>query len=172
MCTSNHPGSSMPGYMVDTPVTSIASRGALFTRLLAHHNEVGLTYEQITGSLDVSGEYHQRYNELSYEFAKVTEALEIKWRRIDNDAISPREELLKKHAQLFLDHEYLFFEMTKKGHDLLSDEQIERAEMIYHTEKEEMLEALLPALNHAVGPNFGFTGVKNSANISGLAFAL
>jgi len=91
------------------------------------------------------------------EFARITEALEIKWGRIDNEQLAKREELLKQHAQLFAQHEHLFFEMAQRGHDLITDDQIERAETIYHNEKDEMLESLGASLDRAVSPHFQFT---------------
>jgi len=115
--------------------------------------------------LDINREYHERQVAIQLEFARISEDLEIKRGRIDEAEIAAREKGLRRHAQLFLEHELLFFEMTKRGHDVLTDEQIERAETIYHAEKDEMLEALLPSLNRAVGPNFAFSGIEEERQI-------
>lgn len=157
MCTTNHPGTARAGYLIDAPMESMASPGVLFTRMLSHHREVGLSCEQIMGLLDLSREYHDRQIAIQLEFARVTEALEIKWGRMDARAIAKREQLLEQHAQLFLEHERLFFEMAQRGHDLLTDEQIEVAETIYHQEKDVMLETLAASLNRAVSPHFQFS---------------
>lgn len=125
--------------------------------MLSHYHEVGLNCEQIMGLLDISRAYHERQLAIRLEFARITEALEIKWGRIDGQEIAKREALLQRHAQLFAEHEHLFFEMAQRGHEILTDEQIERAETIYHAEKNEMLETLSYALNRAVNPKFQFT---------------
>ncbi|MER3468414.1 MAG: hypothetical protein C4312_07980 [Thermoflexus sp.] len=135
---------------------SIAAPGFLFTRLLAHHRELGLTCEQIMALLDLNREYHERQVAIQIEFARITEMLEIKWGRVDEKAIAEREQLLHRHAELFLEHERLFFEFARRGHELLTDEQIEKAEQIYHQEKDAFLKALLSSLNRAVAPHFQF----------------
>ena len=117
MCTVNHVGSCRPGYLIDVPVESMASLGVLYSRMLSHHREVGLSCEQIMGLLDLNREYHDRQVAIQLEFANVTEALEIKWGRINAMEVEKREELLKKHAQLFEAHERLFFEMAQRGHE-------------------------------------------------------
>ena len=55
MCSVNHEYFARPGYLIDPRVESIAP-SALFTRMLAHHAEVGLTGEQIVALLDVARE--------------------------------------------------------------------------------------------------------------------
>jgi len=134
----------------------MAAPGALFTRLLAHYRELALTCEQIMALLDLNREYHERQVAIQIEFARITEMLEIKWGRIDEEAIAEREQLLRRHAELFLEHERLFFEFARRGHEILTGEQIEKAERIYHQEKDAFLEALLPSLNRAVAPHFQF----------------
>lgn len=156
MCTTNHPGMARPGYLIDAPMESIASVGAVFTRMLAHHREIGLNCEQVMALLDLNREYHSRQVAIQLEFAQISESLEIKWGRINDQEIAKRENLLKRHAQLFEEHERLFFEMARRGHEILTDEQLERAEAVYHEEKEEMLRTLAPSLNRAVGPRFSF----------------
>ncbi len=49
-----------------------------------------------------------------------------------------------------------FFEFARRGHELLTDEQIEKTEQIYHQEKDAFLKALLSSLNRAVAPHFQF----------------
>ncbi len=156
MYTVNHPITSNPGYLIDAPMKSMAAPGALFTRLLAHYRELGLTCEQIMALLDLNREYHERQVAIQIEFARITEMLEIKWGRIDKKALAEREQLLRRHAELFLEHERLFFEFARRGHEILTDEQIEKAEQIYHQEKDAFLAALLPSLNRAVAPHFRF----------------
>lgn len=81
---------------------------------------------------------------------------EIKWGRVDEEVVAEREQLLRRHAELFLEHERLFFECAHRGHEILTDEQIEKAEQIYHQEKDAFLKALLPSLSRAVAPHFRF----------------
>lgn len=156
MCTVDHSCFAKPGYLIDTRMESIAPAGALFTRLLAHHAEVGLGTDQVLQLLDVSREYHDRQVALRIQFALVSEHLEIKWGRVDDAAIARRRELLDEHARLFRDEEALFFEYAKRGHDILTEEQLERAEAIYHAEKNEGLRQLAGSLDNAVAPAFTF----------------
>ncbi|MDJ1138532.1 hypothetical protein [Streptomyces iconiensis] len=163
MCTINHAAFAKPGYLIDTPCQSMAPAGALFTRLLAHHAELGLTGEQVTGLLDVSREYHDKQVALRLEFARVTEQLEVKWGRVDAEFVNLRKDLIAQHAELFATDEALFFEYGERGHALLSDRQIDAAEAIYHREKDAGLTALTPSLNSAVGPAFTFTACQEAA---------
>jgi DNA-binding transcriptional MerR regulator len=151
MCTVNHPVTANPGYLFETDIKSIAAGGALWTRMLAHHREVGLSCAQIQSLLDQNREYHERQVAIQTEFMQISEALEIKWGRVDAMVLAEREILLQRHAKLFAEHEQLFFEMAKRGHDLLTDEQIERAERIYHVERAAMVRDLAPAIERATG---------------------
>lgn len=169
MCTVNHPVTAHAGYLIDAPVKSMAAPGALFTRLLAHHKELGLSCEQIEGLLDLSLAYHERQVSLQLEFASITEALEIKWGRIDEVSVAEREELLRRHATLFYEHERLFFDFARRGHALLSDEQIEKAERIYHEEKDDFLRTLHVSLNRAVGPHFRFVQIAEEWDATSVA---
>ena len=156
MCTLNHATFARPGYLIDVRMESIAPEGALFTRLLAHHAEVGLSPEQVLGLLDISREYHSEQVKLRLEFAKITEKLEIKWGRVDEDAVASRQTLLDEHARLFRAEEALFFEYGSRGHRSLTDEQIEAAEAIYHAEKNDGLAVLADSLDSAVAPAYAF----------------
>lgn len=156
MCLVNHSAFARPGYLVDVPCESMAARGALFTRMLAHHCEVGLTSEQITRLLDLSREYHDQQVAIRIAFARVTEQLELKWGRLDSESMTARKALLDEHAELFRADEELFFDYAQKGHDVLSDDQINQAEEIYHSEKNDGLAALADTLNSAVSPAFTF----------------
>jgi hypothetical protein len=135
----------------------MAPAGTLFSRLLAHHEELNLTGDQIKQLLSIAGEYHDKQVAGRVEFAQVTEQLEVKWGRIDAEFIASRKSLLDRHAELFRNDEELFFAYGEKGHRVLSDAQIEAAERIYHREKDAGLAALTGALNSAVGPAFTFT---------------
>ncbi len=155
MCTVNHDGFARPGYLIDARVESLAAN-ALFTRLLAHHVEVGLTEEQIVALLGVAGEYHAEQLEVRIEFAQISEQLELRSGRLDDDGLAARAKLLDRHAELFRRHEELFFIHGSRGRALLSDDQIDRAEAVYQAEKDASLAALLPSLDAAVGPKFAF----------------
>jgi hypothetical protein len=134
----------------------MAARGALFTRALAHHDEIGLAPEQITAPLDLSREYHDKQVAIRIEFARLTEKLELKRGRFDATALAAHKALLEEHAGLFAADEELFFTYAMRGHDLLTDEQIDQAEAIYHAEKDQGLASLTAALNSAVGPAYAF----------------
>ncbi|MFG3254939.1 hypothetical protein [Streptomyces sp. NPDC048172] len=162
MCTINHSAFAKPGYLIDTRCESLAPAGALFTRLLGHHKELGLTAKQVGELLEVSREYHDRQVALRIEFAQVTERLEIKWGRVDAEFVAQRKDLLAQHAELFAADEALFFEYGEKGHAILTDAQIDAAERIYHREKDEGLQALSEALNNAVAPGFCFSSRRES----------
>jgi hypothetical protein len=145
-----------PGYLIDTPCESMAAPGALFTRALAHHAEVGLAPEQVMALLDLSREYHEKQVVIRVEFARLTEKLELKRGRFDAAALAAHKALLEEHAELFAADEALFFTYAARGHDLLTDEQIDRAEAVYHAEKDRGLASLAAALNSAVGPSYAF----------------
>jgi hypothetical protein len=153
---------SLLGCLVITEGYSVAYLAPLNYRkkVTLSHREVGLNCEQIMALLDLNKEYHERQISIQLEFARVTEALEIKWGRIDELQIAKREVLLQRHAQLFAEHEALFFEMARRGHEYLTDEQLDRAESIYHAEKDAMLGTLESALNRAVGPHFQFAEAR------------
>lgn len=163
MCTINHSAFAKPGYLIDTPCESMAPAGALFTRLLAHHQDLELTSDQIRELLTISGEYHDQQVTVRLEFARVTEQLEIKWGRIDSEFVAARKALLEQHAELFRRDEELFFEYGERGHRILTDAQIEAAERIYHGEKDAGLAALEESLNSAVGPSFSFSARRQEA---------
>jgi hypothetical protein len=153
MCGVNHALFPRPGYLIDISCESIAAK-ILFSRMLSHHAEIGLTAEQITGLIDINAEYQTALSATRVEFAQVTELLEHKRGRLDTEALTNRKELLDRHAELFRAEEELFFAYGGRGHDLLNDEQIARIDGIYHAEKDARLTDLLPSLNNAIGPAF------------------
>jgi hypothetical protein len=156
VCIVNHDAFAKPGYLIDVPCESLAASGALFTRLLAHHVKVGLSPEQVANLLDLSRQYHEEQVAIRTKFATITEKLELKRGRVDGAAVRERRALLDTHAELFRADEELFFVYARQGHELLTDEQIDRAEAIYHAEKNEGLNALAASLNNAVGPDYAF----------------
>lgn len=156
MCTVDHGGQAAPGYLIKSAIESFAPQGVIFTRLLAHHREVGLSSSQIEQLLDISREYHEQENLLLHQFAVLTERLEIKHGRVTDQVISEREELLDRHAAIFRRHERLFLEFARRGHDLLSDEQIARADAVYEAEKASTLDLLHDSIERAVGPSHIF----------------
>lgn len=156
MCTVNHHVLARPGYLIDTPMESMAATGHLFSRMLHHAPEVRLDAQQVMDLLTISKEYHDKQVALRIEFGKVTEKLEIKWGRVTAEDVANRQELLTRHAELLREEEELFFVCAARGHELLTDEQIEAAEAIYHAEKNEMLTALAASLDNAVAPAFTF----------------
>ncbi|WP_322761552.1 hypothetical protein [Frankia sp. Cr2] len=156
MCGVNHKSFARPGYLIDVSADSIAAKGALFTRLLAHHGEVGLTGEQIAGLLDLSCEYHGRQIEIRIEMARLAEEIEHKRGRLEARAIAERKPLLDRRAELFRADEALFFTFAARGHELLSDDQLDRIDRIYHAEKDAGLAALARSLCNAVSPTFYF----------------
>ncbi|MDG4784996.1 hypothetical protein O7626_03450 [Micromonospora sp. WMMD1102] len=156
MCGVNHNLFPRPGYLIDISCESIAAK-VLFTRMLSHHAEIGLTPEQITRLIDLNAEYQASLTAIRVQFAQITEQLEHKRGRLDNDALVGRKELLDRHAELFRAEEDLFFSYGAHGHEILTDEQIARIDQIYHAEKDARLAELLPSLNSAVAPQFHFT---------------
>jgi hypothetical protein len=157
MCGVNHQAFARPGYLIDTPCASIAAHGALFTRLLANYEEIGLEPDQILNLLDISRDFHERQVEIRIAFALISERLEHKRGRLDAGALAERKTLLDEHAELFRADEELFFFYAERGHALLSDEQLERIDAVYHSEKDAGLSALAGALNSAVGPHYQFS---------------
>nr|MDT0658739.1 hypothetical protein [Micromonospora sp. DSM 115978] len=158
MCGVNHNLFPRPGYLIDITCESIAAK-VLFTRMLSHHTEIGLTPEQITGLIDLNAEYQAELIAIRVQFAQVTEQLEHKRGRLDNQTLVDRKELLDRHAELFHAEEVLFFAYGARGHALLTDEQIATIDQIYHAEKDARLAELLPSLNNAVAPHFQLTTV-------------
>ena len=57
--------------------------------------------------------------------------------RLNATALAAHKALLEGHAELFAADEELFFTYAMRGHDLLTDEQIDRAEAIYLAEKDQ-----------------------------------
>lgn len=156
MCNVDHTGFTSPGYLIDVPCESIAARGVLFTRMLAHHAEIGLSGDQITRLLDLNRAYHDEQVAIRLAFAAVTEQLELKGGRLDADTLADRKALLDRHAELFRADEELFFTYAAHGHELLTDDQLARIDAIYEAEKDAGLATLETALNSAVGPHFTF----------------
>ncbi|HKX72607.1 MAG TPA: hypothetical protein VJM32_01195 [Candidatus Saccharimonadales bacterium] len=156
MCTVNHPGFAKPGYLIDIACESIAPK-VMFSRMLSYHAEIGLTADQVMALLTLNAEYQQRLFAIRIEFAQVTERMELKGGRLDTEALVARKELLDQHMELFRAEEELFFEYGARGHDLLTDEQIAKADAVYHTEKNAALATLAESLNNAVGPQYQFT---------------
>jgi hypothetical protein len=155
MCDVNHNLFPRPGYLIDIQCESIAAK-VLYTRMLNHHREVGLTNEQITGLIDLNAEYQAALLAIRIHFAEITERLELKRGRYDAAALAGHKALLDEHAELFRQEEELFFTYAVSGHELLTDEQIDRINAAYHDEKDASLDELLPSLNNAVGPAFQF----------------
>lgn len=156
MGSVDHAVFARPGYLIDARVESIAPHGALFSGLLSHHAEVGLSADQVLALLDLSRAYHEEQLGLHLEFAKISERLEVKWGRVDAAAIARRRILLDEHARIFRAEEELFFTYAAEGHAMLTDEQLEMAEAIYHAEKNAGLAELAPSLDNAVAPAFSF----------------
>ncbi|WP_433294486.1 hypothetical protein ACQP2F_33230 [Actinoplanes sp. CA-030573] len=156
MCGVNHNLFPRPGYLIDISCESIAAK-VLFTRMLSHHEEVGLTPQQIVALIDLNAEYQAKLIEIRVEFAQVTEQLEHKRGRLNAETVAGRKELLDRHAELFRAEEELFFAYGERGHDLLRDDQLEPIDAIYHAEKDARLTDLLPSLNNAIGPAFQMT---------------
>ncbi|MBX7267530.1 hypothetical protein KIF24_16835 [Micromonospora sp. Llam7] len=158
MCGINHNLFPRPGYLIDITCESIAAK-VLFTRMLSHHTEIGLTPEQITRLIDLNAEYQAELIAIRVQFAQVTEQLEHKRGRLDTQTLIDRKDLLDRHAELFHAEEILFFTYGARGHELLGDEQIATIDQIYHAEKDARLAELLPSLNNAVAPRFQLTAV-------------
>lgn len=155
MCGVNHNLFPKPGYLIDVASESIAAK-VLFTRMLNHRAEIGLSDTQVAGLLDLNAEYQAQLVEIRMQFAKVTEQLEHKRGRLNAATIAERKVLIDEHADLLRAEELLFFEFGARGHDLLTDEQIARIDAMYHAEKDAALANLLQSLNNAVGPAYQF----------------
>lgn len=161
MCGVNHNLFARPGYLIDVTCESMAAK-VLFTRMLNHRSEVGLTADQVNGLIDLNAEYQAKLLALRIEFAQVTERLEHKSGRLDPEALISRKPLLDRHMELFRAEEELFFEYGSRGHDLLTDEQIDEINRLYHAEKDASLADLHVALNNAVGPMYQVVPVTQS----------
>lgn len=159
MCGVNHNLFPKPGYLIDATCESMAAK-VLFTRMLNHRAEIGLTGSQVNGLLDLNAEYQAKLVAIRIEFAQVTEQLEHKWGRLDTEALAGRKPLLDRHMELLRAEEELFFDYGARGHDLLTDEQIAKIDELYHAEKDAALASLLTALNNAVGPEYQFATTR------------
>lgn len=153
MCGVNHNLFARPGYLIDVTCESMAAK-VLFTRMLNHRSKIGLTDSQINGLLDLNAEYQAKLLALRIEFAQVTEQLEHKSGRLDAKALIGRKPLLDRHMELFRAEEELFFKYGSCGHDLLTDEQINEINRLYHAEKDDALASLREALNNAIAPMY------------------
>jgi hypothetical protein len=157
MCEVNHVGFTRPGYLIDVQAESIAADGALWTRALAHYGQVGLSDEQIRGLLELSRMYHEAQQVIRLRMAVLGERVEQKRGRLDEEAMAARKPMLDERAELFRADEQLFFDFAAQGQALLSDEQLDRIEAIYHAEKDAALAKLAASLDRAVGPYFRFS---------------
>jgi len=119
----------------------------------------GPSDDQVRELLTLSRDYHDKQLAIHIEAAQVGESLELKWGRITEADIESREALLKRHSELFEADERLFFEYALRGHAVLSDEQIARAEAVYHGEKDRSLAILARSLDNAVAPAFTFRAI-------------
>jgi len=158
MCGVNHNLFSRPGYLIDVKTESLAAP-VLFSRMLSHMDEIGLTADQALALLRLNAQYQAELLALRIEFGQTSELVEHKRGRLDDEALASREELLDRRAKLFRAEEALFFRYAALGHNLLSDEQIARIDGVYHAEKDATLDALSESLNGAVGPKFKFVPV-------------
>lgn len=150
MCRSNHDVLANPGYLWNTDVRSIGMDGVLFTRMLAHADEVGLNSGQIGDLLAINGEYRARHIELGLAFVQTGAELE----RCDLRTAEGRaraEALLARRRELFAQHERLFIDTAKQADDLLTDDQIVRIEAVWRNEANDMMVQLAPALERATG---------------------
>lgn len=59
-----------------------------------------------------------------------------------------------------------FFDYAYRGQQLLTDEQIERAEAIYHAKKNKGLSRLAQTLDNAVVPAFTFRQIPGTKSFS------
>jgi hypothetical protein len=92
-----------PGYIISARVESVAPP-AVFTRILHHYREIGLTDEQIHYLLDAAREYNQEYMRLSVAFANCSADFDLVGAEVD---VHQKERLLNRHAELFCSHETL-----------------------------------------------------------------
>jgi hypothetical protein len=166
MCGVNHKGFTRPGYLIDVRAESIAAEGALFTRALAHHRQLNLTDAQLRGLLDLSREYHARQLGIRLRMAELGERVEQKRGRLTPGELAKRKPLLDERAELFHDDETLFFEFAVRGQDLLSDDQLDTMDRIYHQEKDEGLSTLAAALNRALSPTFAVSRATETIGVS------
>ena len=155
MCGVDHNLFPRPGYLIDVACESIAAK-VLFTRMLNNRAVIGLTPDQIVGLIDLNAQYQQELVALRTEFARITEQLEHKRGRIDQEALVGRKALLDRHVELFRAEEETFFAYAARGHALLTDEQIAAIDRLYHAEKDAALGELATALNNAVSPTYQF----------------
>ena len=150
MCRTNHDVLANPGYLWNNDVRSIGMDGVLFTRMLAHADEVGLNAGQIEGLLSINGDYRARHVELALAFVRTGAELErCNLRTAEGRA--KVEDLLQHRRQLFAAHERLFIDTAKAADDLLTDEQIVRIEAVWRNEANDMMVQLAPALERATG---------------------
>lgn len=156
MCDTNHGPYANAGYLFNVRGESVAPPGALYTRMLANHREVGLTADQITALLDLNRDYHLEQVDIWLEMARLGEEVELKHGRISDEDVNTRKLALDRRAELFAAGERLFFRYAAAGQALLTDEQITTANAIYHAEKDDGLQALAGALSSAVAPTYTF----------------
>lgn len=148
MCTVDHTKFPNYGYAFDLSMESIAPDW-VFTRMLGHHRDVGLSPEQIMALLDLSAEYHARSLEIKLEVAEIREKVEIRdW--VDDAKLNSAEALIRRHAELFEEHEMLFFEYARRGQEILTEEQKASALRVYRREEQQTFGVLGPIAERAL----------------------
>ena len=134
-----------PGYIISARVESVAPP-AVFTRILHHYKEIGLTDEQIHHLLDAAREYNQGYMRLSVAFANCSADFDLVDAEVD---VHHKEQLLNRHAELFCSHETLLLRAYQTAQGILSKEQMQKAADIYERDRKKFLTELESGLTKA-----------------------
>lgn len=149
MCVVDHYKAPNLSYAFDFSMELIAPDW-IFTRLLGHHREVGLEPEQVMELLDLSVEYHDRSLEIKLEFAEIREQLDIRDWTFDDAYLEEVESLVRRHAELFKEHEMLLFEYGRKGQEILTHEQERAAIRVYKEEEQRTFDVYGPIVERAL----------------------
>jgi hypothetical protein len=137
-----------PGYIISARVESVAPP-AVFTRILHHYREIGLTDEQIHYLLDAAREYNQEYMRLSVAFANCSADFDLVGAEVD---VHQKERLLNRHAELFCSHETLLLRAHQTAQEILSKKQMQKAADIYERDRKKFLTELESSLTKATAP--------------------
>lgn len=137
------------GFAFDLAVASRAPAG-IMTGVLAHHDRLGLSAEQICALLDIDARYRQRRLSLALEFARLREQVDVATERIDQEVLTAARGVLRRQADIFIEHQMSYFEAIAEAQALLDDGQLDRARELLMEERSAAFAVLGPLTTRAI----------------------
>ncbi len=137
------------GFAFDLSVASRTPAGIMAT-VLAHHGRVGLSEGQLRALLDIDARYRKRRLDLALEFARLRAHGEVGTDRLDDVTLAAKREVVRRQAEIFVEHQMSYLEFTAEAQALLDDEQLDRARELLMEERSAAFEVLGPLTTRAI----------------------